>query len=61
MKIIGIFTRLAYRDGKKKYLRLIPYASQLINERMAENNIFQDLKYLLNDNFKNFKWKLKQL
>ena len=55
LKIIGIFTRLALRDGKKKYLKLIPYARQLISERMTENKIFQDLKYLLNDNFKNFK------
>ena len=55
LKIIGIFTRLALRDGKKKYLKLIPYARQLISERMKENKIFQDLKYLLNDNFKNFK------
>ena len=54
LKIIGIFTRLAYRDGKKKYLKLIPYARQLINERMKENKIFQDLKYLLKDNFKKF-------
>lgn len=29
-KIIGIFTRLALRDDKKKYLRLIPYAWALI-------------------------------
>ena len=55
LKIIGIFTRLAFRDGKKKYLKLIPYAKQMINERMIENKVFQDLKYLLNDNFKNFK------
>ena len=54
LKIIGIFTRLAIRDGKKKYLKLIPYARRLINERMIENKIFQDLKYLLNDNFKKF-------
>jgi aminoglycoside/choline kinase family phosphotransferase len=26
LKIIGIFTRLAIRDGKKNYLKLIPYA-----------------------------------
>ena len=26
LKIIGIFTRLAVRDNKKKYLKLIPYA-----------------------------------
>ena len=54
LKIIGIFTRLAFRDGKKKYLKLIPYARQMINDRMIENKIFQDLGYLLNDNFKKF-------
>ena len=31
LKIIGIFTRLAIRDNKKKYLKLIPYAWILIN------------------------------
>ena len=30
MKIIGIFTRLAARDKKTKYLRLIPHAWKLI-------------------------------
>ena len=52
LKIIGIFTRLAIRDGKKKYLRLIPYAWSLINIRISENNIFIDLKKLLSQNFK---------
>ena len=52
LKIIGIFTRLAVRDGKKKYLRLIPYAWSLINTRIYENKIFTDLKELLNQYFK---------
>ena len=52
LKIIGIFTRLAIRDGKKKYLKLIPYAWKLINMRIDDNKVFQDLKYLLNQNFK---------
>ena len=30
MKIIGIFTRLAVRDKKKIYLKLIPYTWKLI-------------------------------
>ena len=51
-KIIGIFTRLAIRDGKKDYLRLIPHAWTLIGMRINENEIFQDLKDLLNQNFK---------
>ncbi len=52
LKIIGIFTRLAVRDGKKNYLKLIPYAWSLINIRINENRIFVDLKKLLNQNFK---------
>ena len=52
MKIIGIFTRLAVRDRKKNYLKLIPYAWTLINNRINENKIFEDLKKLLNQYFK---------
>ena len=52
LKIIGIFTRLAIRDKKKDYLKLIPYAWELISLRINENEIFLDLKKLLNDNFK---------
>ena len=51
LKIIGIFTRLAIRDNKKNYLRLIPHAWQLINFRINDNKIFNDLKYLLTQNF----------
>jgi aminoglycoside/choline kinase family phosphotransferase len=52
LKIIGIFTRLATRDRKKKYLRLIPYTWKLINTRIYGNVLFDDLKKLLNKNFK---------
>ena len=52
LKIIGIFTRLAIRDQKKKYLKLIPYTWSLINLRIDENLIFADLKELLKKNFK---------
>ena len=52
LKIIGIFTRLAVRDGKKKYLKLTPHAWNLINLRIKNNIIFKDLKNLLNENFK---------
>jgi len=52
LKIIGIFTRLAIRDKKKDYLKFIPYAWELISLRVNENEIFLDLKKLLNDNFK---------
>ena len=59
MKIIGIFTRLAVRDKKKKYLKLIPYAWKLIELRIKKNKIFDDLKRLLDLNFpskiRNFK------
>jgi aminoglycoside/choline kinase family phosphotransferase len=52
LKIIGIFTRLAIRDGKKNYLKLIPYTWKLIDLRINENKVFHDLKKLLNQNFK---------
>ena len=52
LKIIGIFTRLAIRDGKKNYLKLIPYAWFLINMRINDNKVFIDLKKLLNESFK---------
>jgi aminoglycoside/choline kinase family phosphotransferase len=57
LKIIGIFTRLAVRDNKKKYLKLIPYAWQLISLRINENRALKDLKNLL---IKNFKKKLNE-
>ena len=53
MKIIGIFTRLAVRDKKKKKLKLIPYAWSLIEQRIKNNNIFNNLKRLLDLNFSN--------
>ena len=52
LKIIGIFTRLAIRDGKKDYLKLIPYAWKLISIRINENQVFEDLKNLLIQKFK---------
>ena len=51
LKIIGIFTRLATRDKKKIYLKLIPYAWNLIELRLKNNVIFKDLKYCLDVNF----------
>ena len=47
MKIIGIFTRLAERDKKKIYLKLIPYTWELIDLRIKDNKIFNDLKKIL--------------
>jgi len=52
LKIIGIFTRLAIRDKKKNYLKLIPYTWDLISLRINQNEIFSNLKKLLKDNFK---------
>ena len=51
LKIIGIFTRLAIRDKKKQYLKLIPYAWELIELRIKNNDIFEDLKKNLKVNF----------
>ncbi len=53
LKIIGIFTRLATRDNKKNYLKMIPYAWELINIRIHQNEKLESLKNLLNENFKN--------
>ena len=51
LKIIGVFTRLSVRDKKNKYLKLIPYAWELIEYRTLNNPIFKDLNYLLSINF----------
>ena len=51
LKIIGIFSRLAVRDKKKKYLKLVPHAWKLIELRTQNNQIFFDLKRLLDLNF----------
>ena len=52
LKIIGIFTRLAFRDNKKIYLKFIPYAWKLISMRIKKNGTFKDLRILLTQNFK---------
>ena len=51
MKIIGIFSRLALRDKKVKYLKFIPYAWRLIELRIKNNEIFDNLKGVLDLNF----------
>ena len=51
LKIIGIFTRLSVRDNKTAYLKLIPYAWELIDYRIVNNPLFNDLNYLLSKNF----------
>ena len=50
-KIIGIFSRLSKRDKKHKYLKLIPYAWKLIEDRIDNNIKFTHLKNILDKNF----------
>ncbi len=54
LKIIGIFMRLALRDNKKKYIKMVPYAWQMINYRMRKNREFVNLKLMLKHNFPKF-------
>ena len=54
LKIIGIFMRLAVRDNKKKYIKMIPYAWEMINYRMKKNREFVNLKLILKSNFPKF-------
>jgi len=54
LKIIGIFMRLAERDKKKKYLKLIPYAWKMIDNRLSKNKDLKNLKLLLASNFPKF-------
>ncbi len=54
LKIIGIFMRLAVRDNKKKYLKFIPYAWEMINLRIKEQSEFNNLMLLLKNNFPKF-------
>ena len=54
LKIIGIFMRLAERDKKTKYLKLIPYAWKMIDNRLANNKDLNSLKLLLASNFPKF-------
>ena len=51
LKIIGIFTRLSIRDKKDNYLKLIPYAWKLIEQRIDQNEKFIELKKILDRYF----------
>ena len=51
LKIIGIFTRLSIRDKKDNYLKLIPYAWKLIEQRIDQDKKFIELKVILNKYF----------
>ena len=44
LKIIGIFTRLSKRDKKYAYVKMIPYAWQMIEERLTQNHNLYELK-----------------
>ncbi len=61
IKIIGIFTRLSSRDKKHYYVKLIPYAWKLIENRINNSAVFNDLKIFLEKNFskkmRKKKWK----
>ena len=51
LKIIGIFQRLYSRDKKKNYLKLIPYAWNLIEYRIKKNKNLVELKTILDKYF----------
>ena len=51
LKIIGIFTRLSFRDNNHNYLKLIPYAWKLIEQRTENNKKFVELKTILDKYF----------
>ena len=49
-KILGIFSRLAKRDDKNKYLKYIPYTWSLIKLRTKNGKVFDELRLILNNN-----------
>jgi len=49
-KILGIFSRLAQRDDKNKYLKYIPYTWSLIKLRTKNGKVFDELRFILNNN-----------
>ena len=51
LKIIGIFTRLFKRDKKKSYIKMIPNAWSIIDERRKYNKKFNDLNIFLDKYF----------
>ena len=49
-KILGIFSRLAKRDNKNRYLRYIPYTWRLIKLRVKDGGeVFDELRSVLKD------------
>ena len=51
MKIIGIFSRLFRRDGKSRYLKLIPYTWTILNKRL-EDPMFNEVRVIINKEIK---------
>ena len=49
-KILGIFSRLAKRDDKNRYLKYIPYTWSLIKLRTKNGKVFDELRFILNNN-----------
>ena len=49
-KILGIFSRLAKRDNKNRYLKYIPYTWSLIKLRTKNGKVFDELRLILNNN-----------
>ena len=48
-KILGIFSRLAKRDNKNRYLKYIPYTWSLIKLRTKNGKVFDELRLILNN------------
>ena len=52
LKIIGIFSRLKYRDGKKNYFSMIDVAWSFVKNHL-KNNEYNDLNNWMNNILKN--------
>jgi aminoglycoside/choline kinase family phosphotransferase len=46
-KILGIFSRLAKRDNKNRYLKYISYTWSLIKLRAKDEKVFDELRLIL--------------
>ena len=51
LKIIGIFTRLSQRDKKHSYLKMIPYAWKMIDDRRKTNSKAKELNVFIDKYF----------
>ena len=52
LKILGIFSRLHYRDGKSKYLADVPRFIRYLEEVLPRHPALQPLLDLLHDRIK---------